>query len=128
MASNHIAVEADGNSHRWESVRLFNVTAVHLCVCVGTFDQGRSGLALSNLSQLELKNMLDELNKKIEQKKLRWESQKKDLETKLELNRESLEQKNNEVWFESPSFKYSFFSEFKYSSLRLNNSKDILRK
>ena len=46
---------------------------------------------------MEFKNIIDELNKKIDQKKLRWNSQKKELETKIELNTQLLEEKNNEV-------------------------------
>lgn len=41
-------------------------------------------MALSNLSQIELKNMLDELNKKIEQKINKWERQKQEYESRLE--------------------------------------------
>lgn len=52
---------------------------------------------MSNISQVELKNILDELNKKIDQKRLRWETQKKELETKLEISARALEDKNNEV-------------------------------
>lgn len=57
----------------------------------------RSGLAMSNLSQVELKNILDQLDKKIDQKRLRWETQKKELETKLEISARALEDKNNEI-------------------------------
>lgn len=46
---------------------------------------------------MELKNIIDELNKKIDQQRFRWDSQQKELEAKIELNTQLLEEKNNEV-------------------------------
>jgi hypothetical protein len=64
----------------------------------------RSGLALSNTSELEIKNLLKQIDTMIHHKKLRWERQKQDLDNKLQLREQefqlqktALEQKNEEV-------------------------------
>ncbi len=65
----------------------------------------RSALALSNTSELEIKNLLKQVDTMIHHKKLRWERQKTDLDNKLHLKeqeyeaqRAELEQKSNEVF------------------------------
>ena len=64
----------------------------------------RSALALSNTSELEIKNLLKQVDTMIHHKKLRWERQKQELDNKLNLREQefenqktTLEQKNNEV-------------------------------
>jgi hypothetical protein len=64
----------------------------------------RSALALSNTSELEIKNLLKQVDTMIHHKKLRWERQKQELDNKLNLREQefenqktTLEQKSNEV-------------------------------
>ena len=64
----------------------------------------RSALALSNTSELEIKNLLKQVDSMIHHKKLRWERQKQDLDNKLiakeqenQAQKMTLEQKNIEV-------------------------------
>ena len=64
----------------------------------------RSALALSNTSELEIKNLLKQIDTMIHHKKLRWERQKQDLDYKLQVKEQeseshktALEQKNVEV-------------------------------
>lgn len=66
----------------------------------------RSALALSNTSELEIKNLLKQIDTMIHHKKLRWERQKQDLDTRLQIKEQeyesqktALEQKNVEVNF-----------------------------
>lgn len=64
----------------------------------------RSALALSNTSELEIKNLLKQVDTMIHHKKLRWERQRHDLDSKLHLKEQEfanqksdLVQKNNEI-------------------------------
>ena len=64
----------------------------------------RSALALSNTSELEIKNLLKQIDTMIHHKKLRWERQKQELDNKLQLKEQelinlksSVEQKNNQI-------------------------------
>jgi len=57
----------------------------------------RSGLALSNTSELEIKNLLKQIDTMIHHKKLRWERQKQDLDNKLQL-REQEFQLQKQLW------------------------------
>lgn len=67
-------------------------------------NQQKSALALSNTSELEIKNLLKQVDSMIYHKKLRWERQKQDLDNKLIAKEQenhsqkmSLEQKNIEI-------------------------------
>ncbi len=75
----------------------------------------RSALALSNTSELEIKNLLKQVDSMIHHKKLRWERQKQDLDNKLiskeqenQAQKMTLEQKNIEVCTSEYFFSLSF--------------------
>ena len=81
----------------------------------------RSALALSNTSELEIKNLLKQVDTMIHHKKLRWERQKHELDNKLVLKEQEysnqkaeLEQKNNEVLLHCEMIKFVFMFQLSH--------------
>lgn len=50
-----------------------------------------------NMSDLELKNHLNEIERKIAQRKLKWQQKVKEMETKLRTRENEIELKNQEI-------------------------------
>lgn len=68
------------------------------------YQKSLSGLALSNTSELEIKNLLRQVDQMIHYKKLRWERHKQEMDDKLQAKEQestkcrlALEKKNAEV-------------------------------
>ena len=64
----------------------------------------RSALTLSNTSELEIKSLLKQIDAMINQKKLRWERQRQELDNKIflkeqeiQMQKGAMEQKSQEV-------------------------------
>ncbi|RNA06011.1 centrosomal of 63 kDa isoform X2 [Brachionus plicatilis] len=64
----------------------------------------KSALALSNTSELEIKNLLKQIDTMIHHKKMRWERQRQEMDNKLQLREQelvnlknSIEQKNSQI-------------------------------
>ena len=103
------------------------------CTTYGLAFRSRSALALSNTSELEIKNLLKQVDTMIHHKKLRWERQKHELDNKLVLREQEysnqkaeLEQKNSEVLFLLRNDENIYIVDLIGWNLQIKQLKDLL--